>query len=385
MITRLHLRNFAAFSDLEIDFSPKINVIIGENGTGKTQLMKAAYALSAGAATREDQLPLGKKALAAGITSKLLRLFMPLDDHLGRLHHIGATGNASMQAQFSLGQEIVGAFGARSKSLVIKNYTSSNQAYGAPVFIPTKEVLAWIKTISSPGSDKETVRNLFDDTYLDLCSALMVDVSDQERRFDLENPRFGDVFPRMVNAIGGKFEFVEGRFRFRAGRYQERRATHQYKYGDKVETVFHPIKGSDLSNNMTAEGFRKIGILQQLLTNQSLNPDVSGSLFWDEPESNLNPRLIRLLVEILLELSRNGQQIILATHDYVLLKWFDLLVDLGKADHVRYHSLYRENATVPLRINSTNEYLAIAPNSIDDTFAALINTELDRAMEGLGK
>jgi AAA15 family ATPase/GTPase len=189
----------------------------------------------------------------------------------------------------------------------------------------------------------------------------------------------------MVNAIGGKFEFVEGRFRFRAGRYQERRATHQYKYGDKVEAVFHPIKGSDLSNNMTAEGFRKIGILQQLLTNQSLNPDVSGSLFWDEPESNLNPRLIRLLVEILLELSRNGQQIILATHDYVLLKWFDLLVDLGKADHVRYHSLYRENATVPLRINSTNEYLAIAPNSIDDTFAALINTELDRAMEGLGK
>lgn len=36
------------------------------------------------------------------------------------------------------------------------------------------------------------------------------------------------------------------------------------------------------------------------------------------------------LVHVLLELARNGQQIILATHDYVLLKWFDLLMDKGK-------------------------------------------------------
>ena len=40
MITKLELRNFTTFEKLDIDFSPRINVIIGENGTGKTQLLK---------------------------------------------------------------------------------------------------------------------------------------------------------------------------------------------------------------------------------------------------------------------------------------------------------------------------------------------------------
>src|SRR5680860_955616 len=96
----------------------------------------------------------------------------------------------------------------------------------------------------------------------------------------------------------------------------------------ELETV--PTKDPLYASSMTAEGFRKVGILHRLLCNGTLNPGVSGPLFWDEPESNLNPKLMKLLVQILLELTRNGQQIILATHDYVLLKWFDLLMDKGK-------------------------------------------------------
>ena len=46
MITQLKLKSFAAFTELDIDFSPGINIIIGENGTGKTQLLKAILALS---------------------------------------------------------------------------------------------------------------------------------------------------------------------------------------------------------------------------------------------------------------------------------------------------------------------------------------------------
>lgn len=43
MIERLELRNLAVFTDLMLDLSPKINVIIGENGTGKTHLLKTSY------------------------------------------------------------------------------------------------------------------------------------------------------------------------------------------------------------------------------------------------------------------------------------------------------------------------------------------------------
>ena len=43
-ITRIKLQNFTVFNKLDIDLSPGLNVFIGANGTGKTHLMKVAYA-----------------------------------------------------------------------------------------------------------------------------------------------------------------------------------------------------------------------------------------------------------------------------------------------------------------------------------------------------
>ncbi len=137
---------------------------------------------------------------------------------------------------------------------------------------------------------------------------------------------------------------------------------------------------------MTAEGFRKIGVLQRLLSNGSLNPGTAGPLLWDEPESNLNPKLMKDLVLALLELARNGQQVILATHDYVLLKWFDLLLDKrGKGDQVRFHVLSREAETGQVRRDSMDDYRAIEPNAIAETFNDLTKEQVARKMGGLGK
>ncbi len=82
----------------------------------------------------------------------------------------------------------------------------------------------------------------------------------------------------------------------------------------------------------------------------------------------MNPKLMELLVQILLELSRNGQQIILATHNYVLLKWFDLLMDKDEEDHVRFHALYRDSESQEIRIDSTDEYQEITKNPIAEAF-----------------
>lgn len=75
MIGSIHLKNFVAFTDLTIDFSPGINIIIGENGTGKTQLLKAILALC-GPEARADQ--------AGGqLARKLCRLYHPLSGQIG--------------------------------------------------------------------------------------------------------------------------------------------------------------------------------------------------------------------------------------------------------------------------------------------------------------
>ena len=156
-------------------------------------------------------------------------------------------------------------------------------------------------------------------------------------------------------------------------------------YQDSTVTRFIASNDPLYASSMTAEGYRKIGILHRLLCNGTLNPGVSGPLIWDEPESNLNPKLMNSLVEALLELSRNGQQIILATHDYVLLKWFDLLMDKGKEDHVRFHALYTDIESGELKAESTDAYQQLNTNTIAATFSDLYDSEIDRSLGGKSK
>ena len=92
--------------------------------------------------------------------------------------------------------------------------------------------------------------------------------------------------------------------------------------------------------NMVAEGLRKFGMLQKLLSNGSLTP--RATLFWDEPEANLNPALLRQLAEVLAGLARAGFQIILATHSLFLLKQFHIL------------SRAKDQPTLPIRYFGLN-------------------------------
>ena len=119
MIERLELKNFAAFNSLSIDFSPRINVIVGENSTGKTHLLKAAYGLCAGAQLFKKKPDTSDDELQTALTTKLLRLFMPLDDKLGKMHHQGATEQASLSARFSQNQKIAVTYFKNSKTLAI--------------------------------------------------------------------------------------------------------------------------------------------------------------------------------------------------------------------------------------------------------------------------
>ena len=45
-IERLELKDFRNYESIELDFSSKINVFIGENAQGKTNLMESLYVLS---------------------------------------------------------------------------------------------------------------------------------------------------------------------------------------------------------------------------------------------------------------------------------------------------------------------------------------------------
>lgn len=376
MIDTLELKNFAKFTDLTINFSPRINIIIGENGTGKTQLLKAAYVANAALADEKQ---------GADLASQLCRIYRPAGESLGKLVMHGTPGGeyAQIDAQFAGGQRLKAKFTSASKTTALK-ISIAHPALGGPVFLPTKEVLSLLRGMKSKLADQKTLELLFDATYLELCSKLMVRQAVQPEDAIDQDPRFAAVYVKLVNALDGKFSLVawDDNFtmQFNPGQYEEQRDKNQHDLNTRMKTSFKARKGESISANMAAEGIRKLGILQMLLENHQLDPGRSGALFWDEPETNLNPKLMRLLVEVLLELSRNGQQIILATHDYVLLKWFDLLMDKGKGDHILFHSLLKNESTGEVTVESVDSFSGIRQNAISNTFAELYDEDVKRAL-----
>ncbi len=55
-IKRLYLRNFRNFSEAEAVFSPRLNILHGENAQGKTNLLEAIYLIATGRSFRAERL-----------------------------------------------------------------------------------------------------------------------------------------------------------------------------------------------------------------------------------------------------------------------------------------------------------------------------------------
>lgn len=173
-------------------------------------------------------------------------------------------------------------------------------SYAAPVLLPTKELLSFYRGF---GSILRKYELQFDRTYLDLWDALGLP--------SLRKP------PPIVEEV--LEPVMQGRIVLEEG-----------------EFYFYPRNGSRQAINMAAEGIRKLGMLAVLLENGTLT--TNSTLFWDEPEANLNPRLVQKLAEILVLLARQGFQIILATHSLFLLRELHILAQ-SEETPLEYFSL----------------------------------------------
>ena len=83
-----------------------------------------------------------------------------------------------------------------------------------------------------------------------------------------------------------------------------------------------PGEGS-MEMPVVAEGLRKVAMLARLISTGALLD--KGYLLWDEPEANLNPKLIKVVAMSILHLCKQGIQVFIATHSYFLLKELEIL------------------------------------------------------------
>lgn len=121
-----------------------------------------------------------------------------------------------------------------------------------------------------------------------------------------------------------------------------------------------------VSFSLEASGYRKLGLLWKLLRNGLLE---DGSiLFWDEPENSLNPELIPVVVDILLELQRGGVQVFAATHSYDIARWFELNKQSG--DALRFFNL--TNTENGIQEVHADDYVSLPTSIIDDADSKML-------------
>lgn len=313
MLKKLSLKNFTAFRQVNLEFSNGLNVIVGENGSGKTHLLKLGYLLSnIWDAQVKSRQGLSKEAIERYISERLQNIFKP--DKIGNLCRNGSDGKSVVSGLVigsiptvsitmpgetvlpSLGDNIEWGFRftdrSETKAIVddLPKRLTTNAVYGRSVFLPSKEMVSFFEGFLPL---YETHELQFDETFRDLALRLSIP--------KLKEPpqMIGDLLAELSTAIGGEIVLEGGRFYIKS-------------HGSKKQ----------LEITLLAEGLRKLATILQLIENGSLK--AGGTLFWDEPEANLNPRLIRLVAKALINLSINGIQVIVATHSLFLLRELEI-------------------------------------------------------------
>ena len=306
-LTSLCLENFVAFQQpLDWRAHSSLNVIIGENDTGKTHLLKLLYAMTRAieehAKKRAGPEP---KELAEVLAGKLRWTFLPPKMELGRLVTRGSGNRLSVELGWNGSGHLKFAFGKDTVSRIVEMQTNNLPELDGhkASFLPPKEILSIFDAIVATRESQEIAS--FDDTYYDLVQDYRQPPTAGKWQDNIKN-----VFRHLEDVTGG-------------GEVEM----------DKDGTIVFRRGKESFNMHQTAEGIKKIGILSRLMRNRRLTPTGGCMLFVDEPEVNLHPKAIVLFAEMLHEFAQSGIQVYLTTHSYFLLKRLEQLAREKATDY----------------------------------------------------
>jgi AAA15 family ATPase/GTPase len=346
MIKHLKLRNFTLFNEAELEFSHGLNIIIGENGTGKTHLLKMAYIFSnVWHNLVKDKSSISDQKVEGYFSVRLRNVFKP--DKIGSLTTTDSDGKSRVSASVfgsiptisirmphesettTVSDDINWEFSFSNRSkdnIVIENLQdrlTSNAIYGNGVYLPSKEMVSFYEGFLAAYENREFQ---FDETYRDLALNLSANKLKNPPKFIKSDLK------QLHSDVGGNLKLEGGKF-------------YLVTQGSKPREI-----------TLVAEGIRKIATLLHLLENGSLK--VGDTLFWDEPESNLNPKLIKDVAVTILCLCQNGIQVVVGTHSLFLLREIEILTSQKqfKAIPQRYFALGKNGDAVTVKQgNSVDE------------------------------
>jgi len=341
-ITKIKVENLTVFEEMEMNVEANVNVIIGENGTGKTHLLKFIYMTLTSSINDTSGMiiarPFGKWNFSPRRNPELeLSQFKLLFEDEYREFKIYPISNIlKLENETEITQV------QWQQSIEKSNNDPFSKGKEKIVFIPGKDMLT-----HSPGflSMVREWKMPFDEVLVDIVSKASL-------------PELREI-PKLAKNIKPQLE----------------------KIMDGIVVIendeFFILKkdGQKISFSVEAEGIKKIGLLWKLLMTGNITEE--SILLWDEPEANMNPKLIPVLAEIILELGRNGVQIFLATHDDLLSEYIEVL--MSEKDSVSFHALYKTENGV--KCETETKFTLLEKNAIVDESLRLYEKTVEKGLE----
>lgn len=338
-ITKLESKNYGTIPTFSWKGISKINLIIGENGTGKTFLLKAIYSAIR---TLEEYKRGDDIRPVNDVLSEKLRWTFQVDK-LGDL--VNRSSEDGLSFAIDLGDKAIEyQFTSSAASRVGTVDVSNGSKEGNSIFIPAKEVLSLYSVIlKSREIDKSFG---FDDTYYDLVKALRISPT-RGRNY----AAFAESRKIVKDVIDGKIEYDSG--------------SNKWSYKNSHNQKF--------SIGATSEGIKKISIMDRLLANGYL--DNNSIIFIDEIESALHPSAICQFLDMITFLAQKmNLQFFVTSHSYFVIKKL-VLIALQNPNLVSCLSLGKDRDPKVFDLHD-----GMPDNSIIDTSIQLYEKEIEVAL-----
>lgn len=337
MVNSISFKGFTNFADNSFSFTNGINILIGKNGTGKTHILKCLSSALQARHEFQEKKTTSKEQFEYILAENVTNYFKP--DFIGNLVNDNVVSGKSTVCIEIDGKELSFSFSSTSRTTVkIEKDDKWDESHF--IYIPPREMFSLFEGFIGLSSKRELS---FDQTYINLAQSLALPVLR-----DMENNPLKSAIELLEKELGFKALQKNGRF--------------------YIET-----NNKLMEAHLVAEGLRKLASVLYLIYNGEINNNTI--LFWDEPESNLNPALIRVMAKFICELEKCGLQIFIATHDYLLTHMLSLYSEYKKYTNIniRFFGLHKEDDIISVEEGET--LATIQNNPILEEYAAFYELE----------
>ncbi|WP_157150907.1 ATP/GTP-binding protein [Brachyspira sp. SAP_772] len=279
MIKNFEIRNYRQFKNSKFDNFANVNLFAGDNDTGKTTILKFLYSI-----THQLKNIKNNNIRDCNIFQYINNLYdfnnfqfdtsnKPTDKLKNLYLYDGNTVHFNVSISNSKNETI-------TSNDKINGY---NYDY-KPLFIPAKEILSIMNAVIY--LKNQNIGSGFDDSYTDIIYEIFARKNIDERE--------------LLSVFNNRYDFYNGNIQI-----------------DKNTVNYYKNDGNIYNINIMSEGIKRLGIFEVLYSTGNLTK--KSILFIDEPENSLDPKMLRELMRFLVDISKEGVQIFMASDDSSVL------------------------------------------------------------------